>query len=430
MSKQTNPEHDGRYGWYVLIVLSLVNMMNYMDRMLLSVLLPEIRRDIALNDTQLGLLTGFAFSIFYASFGLPLARLADVWVRRNIIGIALIFWSLMTAAAGAAQTFSHLLLARIGLAIGEAGCIPPSHSLISDYVPAERRPSAFAIYTAGATAGIIAGLALGGVLSSLIGWRLTFIVLGMPGVLLGLLILFTVREPPHGRLDDDNAPKDAPPLRRSLAFFRSQQSFRCLVGYFAVVTLSASGFSQWMPSFYSRSFEMSQGQIGVFFGFVFGAGSAVGTIAGGFIGERLMKSNRLHGVSLCMATVLLAFPLWVGVFLSQIAWLSLVFNFAAATIVMAPNGVAFAMVQAVTPSRLRALAIAIVMFAASLIGMGAGPVLIGTISDFLAEAHGVESLRYALLSSTFLTLLALPFLIALRGALLKDINAAQQATFD
>ena len=172
MSTQINPEHDGRYGWYVLIVLSLVNMMNYMDRMLLSVLLPEIRRDIALNDTQLGLLTGFAFAIFYASFGLPLARLADVWVRRNIISIALIFWSLMTAAAGTAQTFSHLLLARIGLAIGEAGCIPPSHSLISDYVPAERRPSAFAIYTAGATAGIIAGLALGGVLSSLIGWRL------------------------------------------------------------------------------------------------------------------------------------------------------------------------------------------------------------------------------------------------------------------
>ena len=411
-----------KYLGYVLLLLAAANVLNYMDRLLLPVLLPEIKKDIALNDKQLGLITGFAFAVFYASFGLPLARLADTWSRRNIIAGSLIVWSVMASLTGAAQNFLHLVLARIGLGIGEAGCIPASHSLLSDYFSPSRRPGAFAIYSAGATVGVIAGLALGGLLSGSIGWRLTFVVLGAPGILLSIVIFFTLTEPPHGHADGFQASPTAPSMKKAVLLLWARKSFRNLLWYFAVMSLAVSGFSQWIPSFYSRSFQLSQSEIGILFGLVFGLGSTVGILAGGYLGNRLMRNDPKKVVTLCIFASLVAFPCWLGMTLSPWAGLSLCFNLAATIVTTLPSGPAIAMVQGVVPPRVRATATASIMFAASILGMGVGPFVIGLLSDFLTSAHGDESLRYALSGVSIFTLAPVMFLWTLRKTLSGDMT--------
>src|SRR5688572_2748318 len=237
------------YAWYAVSLLAIVNVVNYMDRMALSILLPDIKTDLQLTDTQLGLLTGMAFALFYAVFGIPIARWADRGTRRTIIALALTVWSVMTAISGAAQSFRQLFLARIGVGIGEAGCIPPSHSLISDYVPMARRPGAFALHTAGATTGIIVGLSLGGWLSDEIGWRWTFVVLGIPGLILAFIVRFTLKEPSRGHSDGRAANLPAPSLREAVSYFLKCRTYLQLVLIVAIASLVNFGLNQWLPSF-------------------------------------------------------------------------------------------------------------------------------------------------------------------------------------
>lgn len=412
------------YLWYVIILLAVVNSVNYMDRMVLSVLLPLIKEDLQLSDTQLGLVTGFAFALFYAVFGIPIARLADTWVRKHIIALALLFWNLMTALSGAAQNFTHLLLARIGVGVGEAGCIPPSHSMISDYFPVEKRSSALAIHTAGASIGTILGLALGGYLSAQIGWRWTFVVFGAPGVVMALLVWLTLKEPPRGHADSVKQAEDALPFLKTLEKLFKIPSYPHILGYFAFGTLASFGFNQWLPSFYSRSFGMSQEHIGVFFGVALGLGSAVGTLGGGYLADKLMKQDVRKGTTLTIVAIVMAFPFWLGISLSSAAWIALLFNFAAAALSSVPNGAAFAMIQGVAAPRTRAIATAIAMFCASIVGIGGGPFVTGVLSDMFAAAQGVESLRYSLFVMSFATLWPVVHLLFIRKTLREDMGRA------
>lgn len=399
-------QFSARYRWYVVLLLALVNVVNYMDRMLLSVLLPFIKADLQLTDTELGLISGFAFAIFYAVFGLPLARLADVWVRRNIIAIAMTVWSLMTAASGAAQNFWHLMAARIGVGAGEAGCIPPSHSMISDIVPPERRASAFAVHTAGATVGMIVGLSLGGFVATAVGWRWTFVIFGLPGLLLTAIVFLTVREPRRGGADDQRRGTVPPiPLGQGLRELLRTPSYLHLLGVFGFATLASFGFNQWLPSFYDRSYAMTPQEIGLFFGVTLGLGSAVGTLFGGWFGDRLMKRNVRHAAFMGVVVPILALPFWLGITLATTAAVSLACNFMAAAISSAPNGVTLAMVQSVAPTRMRALASALVMFSAAILGIGGGPFLTGFLSDYFQATSGQESLRHALFVVSFFTLI-------------------------
>ena len=183
---------------YVIFLLLLVHMFNLMDRQIINVLSPAIQQDFSLNDFQVGILTGLPFALLYAIFGFPIARLADKKNRVKIISVCLAFWSLMTALCGMAQNFVHILLARAGVGIGEAGCNPPAHSLISDYFPREQRATALGIYSIGLTAGSFFGILAGGYLASTLGWRWAFIILGIPGVVLGLIVRLTLKEPIRG----------------------------------------------------------------------------------------------------------------------------------------------------------------------------------------------------------------------------------------
>src|SRR5215813_1531708 len=192
------PTVDGPYAYYVLGVLFVVYIFNFIDRQILAILLQPIKEDLKISDTALGFLTGFAFAVFYTFAGLPLARLADRWVRRSLIAISIALWSVMTATSGLARGFTDLALARIGVGIGEAGATPPAHSLLSDYFPPEKRATVLALYACGVPVGSGLGYWLGGWINDTFGWRTAFFVVGLPGVFVALLVRFTVREPVRG----------------------------------------------------------------------------------------------------------------------------------------------------------------------------------------------------------------------------------------
>jgi predicted MFS family arabinose efflux permease len=405
-----------RYVVYAVGLLAAINMVNYMDRMVLSVLLPHIKADLGLSDTQLGLLTGFAFALCYAAFGIPLARWADRGNRRNLISLALVVWSVMTAACGLAQSFLHLMLARIGIGVGEAGCIPPSHSLISDYVPQERRSTALSVHTAGATLGIIIGLGLGGWLGTIIGWRLTFLAVGAPGLLIAVVLRLTLREPPRGHADGIQADASAAPsLKEVLAYLWSQRSYVHLVGAFAFGSFAAFGLSQWMPSFYVRSFGMSTAAVGLLFGLAYGAGEGLGTLIGGPLADVLMKRDKRWGLWLGAIAYAVSFPIMLGVFLTPSMRVAVALTFISFVVVGLPNGPLFAAVQSVVAPRMRALASAVTMFAASVVGIGGGPFVVGILSDAMGKWAGDQSLRYALIvASVFILIPIVHFVLGAR----------------
>ncbi len=214
----TSPARDDSsispaYANYVLAVMFLAYVFNFIDRQIISILLEPIKEDLGVTDTAMGFLTGTAFALFYATLGIPIARWADIWVRRSIIAIGTTIWSVMTAASGLAQSFLQMSIARIGVGVGEAALSPPAHSLLADYFPVERRATALGIYSMGIHIGILFGVVAGGWLEEFWGWRMAFVVVGLPGLLIAALVRWTVREPPRGGQDDTARPVEIAPPR-------------------------------------------------------------------------------------------------------------------------------------------------------------------------------------------------------------------------
>ena len=385
-------EFSSRYLWYALSLLFAANLFNYMDRMVISVVLPLIKADLDLSDTQLGVLTGIAFAVFYATFGIPIARWADRGTRRTIVSLAIAVWSAMTVLCGLAQNFLHMMLARFGVGIGEAGCVPPSHSLISDYFPTERRATALGIHTAGATLGIVGGLVLGGYIAETWGWRWAFFVLGAPGLLLAILTRLTLREPTRGAQEERPVDAAQPPLGEVLRYLGRRRSYVHLVIVFAMGSFAAFGIQMWLPSFYVRSFGMSTAEVGFYFGIAFGLGSAMGTLGGGYVADWMGKGDmRKPLLVLGVGASAMTLPLSLGVLLAPWAALALSLNLVSSTI----GGLAA--IQTVADNRVRAIAVAILMFSSSMVGVGLGPLFAGMLSDVLAPRFGDDSLRYSLI---------------------------------
>lgn len=390
-------EFSSRYLWYALSLLFAANLFNYMDRMVISVVLPLIKADLGLSDTQLGVLTGFAFAVFYATFGIPIARWADRGTRRTIVSLAIAVWSAMTVLCGMAQNFLHMMLARFGVGIGEAGCVPPSHSMIADFFPTERRATALGIHTSGATLGIVGGLVLGGFIAETWGWRWAFFMLGAPGLLLAIVTQLTLREPTRGAFEEAAVDAPQPPLRDVLRYFARRSSYVHLVIVFAMGSFAAFGIQMWLPSFYVRSFGMSTAEVGFYFGIAFGLGSAIGTLGGGYVADWMGKGDmRKPLLILGVGASAMTLPLSLGVLLSPWAALALSLNLVSSTIGGLANGPLFAAIQSVVDNRMRAIAVAILMFSSSMIGVGLGPLFAGMLSDMLAPRFGDDSLRYSL----------------------------------
>jgi predicted MFS family arabinose efflux permease len=418
------PETDTRYANYVLIILGIVSFINYGDRMIISVLLEPIKAEFGFSDSQLGLLTGFAFAVTYATFGMPLARLADNKSRTAILSIVIAFWGIMTALCGAAQNYIQLLFARIGVGLGEAGCVPTSHSLISDYFPRARRVFALGMFHAAGSIGVFVCIALAGLIASTLGWRWAFILIGLPNLLLSFIVWKTVREPPRGCLEKNYTPP-ATPLKWRAAFgtLLKRSTFVHVVIGISLAGFTFFGSGQWIPAFLSRSHEMPLAQIGFYFGIAVGIGMLIGQVAGSVFAPALVMRDRRWELwvpaisySACAASFMLAF-------LAPNAVLAIALVFLANLLGGISFGPMMSSVQSVAEPHLRATAVSIVMFASAMMGQGAGSFVVGFMSDLLTPVYGGESLRISLLISTLMMMWSVVhFVLAARSMHRDRIN--------
>ncbi len=378
-------------------MLLTVFVVSYIDRQILAILLPPIKAEMDLSDTQLGFLTGFAFAIFYAVMGIPIGQWADRWNRRNIISICLVLWSLMTAASGLALNFLHLVLARIGVGVGEAGTGPCNHSLIADYYPAERRATAMGIYSLGIPIGALFGILAGGWINEFFGWRMAFIAVGLPGIALAIVIQFTVKEPPRGHSDQIADDKDAPGLKEVLAFLWGSRTFVHLLLGACVTGMCYIAVTQWVPSYLARSFGLGTGEIGTLFAPAVGIAGGLGTLFSGYMVDKMRPRDLRWQAWIPGAAIFLTIP---GVILSCLAPSA---NLAVAYLILPlfffPMQLApfSALVQGLVPLRMRSVAVAISLFISTVIAFGLGPQVTGIVSDLLEPAYGFESLRYGIL---------------------------------
>ena len=389
-----------KYKYYLLAVLTFVLISNSVDRLVLGLLLQDIKLDLDLSDTQLGVLTGIAFAFFYSIMGIPIARWADTGNRITVITVTTALWSVMAALCGVVTNFAQLLLVRVGVAIGEAGCIPPAHSLIADYFSRDERPRAMSIYMLGGALSTLIGYFLGGWLGEHYGWRATFIMLSVPGVLLALLVRFSLREP---RLATNDHQEQAPvasqdSLSHVFNTLWCNSTFRHLTMGFAVSMFFGSGIGQWLPSFFVRSHGMSVSEVGFWFAFIYGVGAAVGAYCGGVLASRYAARNERLQLRVMAVAYILYGCISVFIYIATSKYLALNLLAIGAFLAAITFGPLFAVIQLLVKDRMRATAIAIVYLFANLIGMGFGPLLVGVLSDAFAARWGDESLRYALIA--------------------------------
>jgi predicted MFS family arabinose efflux permease len=382
---------------YALSVLVVVYTFNFIDRQILSILLEPIKQDLGLSDSALGMLTGFAFALFYATLGIPIARFADRGNRRNLIALALTIWSGMTALSGLAQNFWHLLLARIGVGVGEAGCSPPAHSMIADYFPAENRATALGIYSLGIPFGILFGFIAGGWLNEFFGWRVAFFVVGIPGVLLALLVRYTLREPPRGMAEGRVADEQQPTVMETFRFLWSKRSFRHMAVGGGLTAFVGYGVVTWVPSFLIRSYGMSTGDVGTYLGLILGIPGGIGIALGGYLADRYGARDTRWYLWVVAVALIACVPLSFGVYLSATAFASLMFLIIPILLGNFYQATTFSQTQGLVSLRMRSVAAAVLLFILNIIGLGAGPQAVGILSDVLQPQYGDESLRYALL---------------------------------
>jgi predicted MFS family arabinose efflux permease len=390
-------ETSTRYRNYVLVMLTLVYVFNFVDRQLLVILQESIKKELHLSDTQLGMLSGFTFAIFYVTMGLPIARFADKGNRRNIVAISLSLWSVMTALSGLSRNFVQLLMARVGVGVGEAGGSPPAHAMISDYFPPGKRATALSFYSTGIYIGILVGFLMGGYLNQQLGWRIAFFVLGIPGILFSLLFYATVKEPRRGATDLTNALANEPlSLREVLKLLYSKKTFVHLALATGLHTFSVYGLFNWTPSLLARLHGMKTSEIGVSLGLIFGIGGVAGTFVGGFLTDYFGKADKGQYLKIPAYAILISIPFAGGAIFLQDNAYALFCIAGCAFLYPIYLGPSIAVAHSLVPASLRAITSAILFFVLNLVGLGFGPLVVGMISDMLAPTMGTASLRWAM----------------------------------
>ena len=418
------------YRYYVLALLIAVGVCSWVDRFIFSILLQPIKLEYGFSDTQLGLLGGLAFGLFYASVGLPVAWLADRYNRRNIITIAIAVWSAMTALGSLATGFATLFLARVGVGLGEAGGSPPSQSLVADYFPPERRAFAMGVLFMYIPLGFLVGGLVGGWVTEWFGWRTALLVVGLPGLLLAVLVRFTLREPPRG-LSEQHQRAAAPPpsFGATVRFFLSRSALRHLPLAGAIHGVGAWGASVWLPSYFERVHGMSRGEIGTWLALIFGICGTLGTFIGGRIADRLVaRTGDARWYAWFSAIVLVAgMPVGVLTYLWPTPHMALLFLCVPTFLGHMFLGPVTGTIQSLAGVRRRAMAAAFYLFLANLVSMGCGPLIIGAISDAFGATLGNDALRWSILSLLVVTSLwaAVHFVLAAR-TLREDLAMAEQ----
>jgi len=387
--------------WFALAALSVVFLVNFMDRQLFAVLQEQIKADLNLSDSQLALLGGTMFAVFYATLGLPIAWLADRTNRVRLIAIACGVWSVFTALSGLASSFLTMAFARIGVATGEAGGVSPSYSVISDYFPAERRAFAIGVFSIGAPLGVVAGSFLGAMVAEAVGWRWTFVLLGAPGVLLGMALWLFVREPRRGQFDVQ-AQAEGPPSRplEALAVLVKTPSLILLTLGAAATSFTGYAMYQWLPSFLQRAQGLELEAVGRFLSPVFALG-VLGALAGGWLADRIGRTRPAAYAFVPAVAVAIAAPLFCAALLSRDGATSLWLLTVPTLLSYVWIGPTLAAGQTLVRPQVRASIAAIMAFFNNLIGFGLGPLLVGAVSDTLQAAGTApgEALRIGLLTA-------------------------------
>ncbi len=382
---------------YVLGVLVVVYTFNFIDRQILSILLESIKADLGLSDQALGFLAGFAFAAFYATMGIPIALWADRGNRRNLISVALALWSAMTALSGLAQNFWQLALARIGVGIGEAGCSPPAHSLISDFYAPHERATALGIYALGIPFGIMFGLFIGGWINEAFGWRNAFFVVGVPGLMLALLVRFTLPEPERGLSEQRAASDDRPGVMETFRFLARRPAFVHLSFGGALAAFVGYGVVSWFPAFLIRTHGMGTGEIGLWFGLIMGLAGGAGMFSGGWLADRFGAKDKRWYLWTTAVLLIVTVPFGAAAYLLDNPYWAMIAFIPPVFAANSWQATSFAQTQGLVRLRMRAMASAILLFIANIIGLGAGPWAVGALSDLLAADYGADSLRWSLL---------------------------------
>jgi MFS family permease len=387
------------YARYVLGVLLAAYAFNFLDRQVLSIALESIKADLQLSDTQLGVLTGAAFAIFYSIAGMPIARWADRGDRPVIISAALGVLSMAVALCSVVGSFAQLTCVRIGAAVGEAGLVPPAHSLVATYFDRSQRLRAMSIFLLGGPLSAGAGYLMGGWLTELFGWRMAFLLTAIPGVVLAVLVRWTIHEPRRVTSASSVAPAlPAPSASAVLRVLWGQHTFRNLLIASTVLYLFGCGLVQWLPVFFIRVHHMPIGELGMWMAINWGIGNAIGTLAGGYLTHRRTADAERRQLRIMAAIAVVYVPLNVVALLSPDESLAMGCLFVAALINALATAPTFALIQSLVPEHMRATAVAAVFLASNLIGLALGPLLVGGLSDALAHAYDSDSLRIALLA--------------------------------
>ena len=388
---------SNRYLNYVLVMLTLIYAFNFADRQILVILQESIKNEWQLSDTELGLLSGFIFAIFYVVLGIPIARYADQGNRRNIVAGSLGLWSIMTAISGYAGNFIQLLLARIGVGVGQAGESPAAHAMISDYFPLEKRSNALSIYSIGLYIGILVAFLMGGYLNQHFGWRTAFLVMGVPGIIFSLLFYFTVKEPEKGATDvRESTSGKTYTLQTALKLLFSNAIFLYLAIAIALHLFCIFALLNWAPSFLSRLHGMKTMDVGVSLGLIFGLSGAIGTYVRKLLTDRLGKRDKRYQLKVPAYSILISIFFTAGALFFQNNYLTLLCLGVSAFLQSMYLGPFIAVAHSLVPATMRALSSAIVFFMLNLFGLGFGPLVVGIISDSLQPSMGIESLRWAL----------------------------------
>jgi MFS family permease len=386
-----------------LTLLMLAFTLSICDRMILSILFPEIKAEFGLSDTQLGMLGGMSFALFYATMGLPIARLSDQYSRKVIIIVSLVIFSLMTAFSSVAAGFISLLLLRIGVGIGEAGVNLASHSIIADYFPPQRRGLAMATLALGGSFGMMLGFVGGGFVAETYGWRIALVSVGLPGLLLAAVMARLLKEPVRGTFEVETV-QPSPTILTTAAAMWANPAMRHLIAGSIVAGMLGYGITQWLPTFFMRTHAFSQSEAGMVIAGMFGILGAIGALIAGKWFDRLSIRGFQYGMRMIALAPFFSIPFFVAGLLTDNLNTALLLFIVPGFMANFFLGPTLAMVQTLSPVHMRAVSAAIKMLCLNLIGLGLGPLLVGVLSDFLTPRFGEDALSVSLACFTLLGL--------------------------